>query len=87
MRLTTIGWAIVVLALTFSIWNVLEYRENVASIYAVMDSVNRESGLPERAEPNIWLRQSAKYIEREVLIVGVAVAAWVLFGRAKPSAR
>jgi|GEM_PF-5817501 hypothetical protein len=76
MRSSSLGWAVVILALTLTTWNVMEYQRDLWSAPSVFLSDEFMQGRRSRLLP--------KYLEREVLIVGgVAVAAWLVATRRK----
>jgi hypothetical protein len=66
-----VGAAIIVLVVTLTIWNVMEYQRRMRVSGFVSDQVIAER--QRNAAPT--------YIEREVLILGVGLAAWLLVGR------
>ena len=75
MRSNALGWAIFVLGLTFTIWNFMAYQRDVLAAPSVFLSDAFMQPRQNRLLP--------KYLEREVLIVGVAVAAWLVVSRRK----
>jgi hypothetical protein len=62
------GLAVVVLVVTFSVWNVMEYQRRMTVSGFVSDQVMAAR------QRNV----APIYIEREVLILGVGFAAWLL---------
>jgi hypothetical protein len=79
MRISKIGWAIIVLALTASVWSFMEYQRQMivpddliaSNPPAVLRRLVRER------RGNV----APQYIEREILIIGAAVAAWLFTNR------
>jgi hypothetical protein len=84
MRISSLGWAVIVLAATVTLWNVLDSRTSwafpPAYSYSVVNGMTVKWGDPEpwnqRAE--YWIRRHAKTWQREVLIVGIAAAAFLV---------
>jgi hypothetical protein len=78
MRMNSLGWVVVVLAVTLTIWNFIEYERNTP-----VPSSHLPNGIAVRWHLNSedYRAVRYKYIERGVLIVGVAVAAWLIVGR------
>ena len=80
-----VGWAIIVLALTLTIWNFLAYQRSAGYSSAYARWVWGKMGGTPAARPGkypswadtsaAWLRHRSTYVEREVLIVGGAIAA------------
>jgi hypothetical protein len=68
-----VGAAIIVLVITLTIWNAMEYKRRMTLSGFVSDQVMAER------QRNV----APVYVEREVLIVGMGVAAWFLVGRSK----
>jgi hypothetical protein len=80
MRMNSFGWAVIVLAVTLTIWNVMEYREHTAPPPASMGFTLAQLDAADYARRT---RIVPRYVEREVLIIGVAVAVWLIVGRRK----
>ncbi|MGA7094762.1 MAG: hypothetical protein WBX23_12090 [Candidatus Cybelea sp.] len=77
MRINSLGWAVIVLALTLTIWNVMEYRGQMDVPKPDDYSIERWDWLMQQRQSHLL----PKYVEREVLIIGAAVAAWLIVGR------
>jgi hypothetical protein len=84
MRINSLGWAVVVLALTFTIWNFMEYQRTTPAGFSPGTPWAQIKWQPVGAPltwdevSKIWFRRHAVYVERGVLIVGFAVAAFLI---------
>jgi hypothetical protein len=80
MRINAPGWAVIILALTLTIWNVLEYERNKPAYVSYLPNriMVRWENTPEEYRAIRY-----KYIEREVLILGAAALAWLVVNRRK----
>lgn len=97
MRIKSAGWVVIVLAVTLTIWNVMECQR--APVFTAIptrwqfqhmkwEPVGTPLSWSEKREMaearfRTWFRWHTVYVEREVLIIGGAVAAWLIVGRRK----
>jgi hypothetical protein len=83
MRMKSLGWAIVMLAVTLTIWNFIEYERNTP---VPVSRLPNGVAVRWHLDSEGYRAVRYKYIERGVLIVGVAFAAWLLVGRRNSTA-
>jgi hypothetical protein len=88
--LSRAGAAIVVLAVTLTIWNGISWWSSFASMNRCLANNTTFSGFLSDSDRNAcaayWHRDAPVYAQREVLILGVGLAAWLLVGRSRQHA-
>jgi predicted metal-binding membrane protein len=80
MRINSFGWAVIVLAVTLTVWNVMEYHQDMAPPPVSLLPPDRWDAIKDERRSHVLPR----YVEREVLIIGGTFAAWLIVGRRKP---